>query len=200
MVDHLLSTGMWTYLVLLSSFLGSCLPFEIMDQLGIYESKKIQPSSIVSPHLKRKAFYMVAFNFVWLLAMLHFVSPLLEALLDIESKTPTISTFLWQISLAFVIDDFWFYCYHRYLHTNKQLYVFIHKPHHGKYVFIIYIFKSVSHVSKSLYRTLFLDKSRGSSTGNDASKCWDYVSAVTIANAYSCLLDMACYQTVSGSS
>jgi 4-alpha-methyl-delta7-sterol-4alpha-methyl oxidase len=35
-----------------------------------------------------------------------------------------------QVTIAFVVDDLWFYTYHRYLHENKFLLKHIHSIHH----------------------------------------------------------------------
>jgi 4-alpha-methyl-delta7-sterol-4alpha-methyl oxidase len=35
-----------------------------------------------------------------------------------------------QVIIAFVVDDLWFYAYHRYLHENKFLLKYIHSIHH----------------------------------------------------------------------
>ena len=39
----------------------------------------------------------------------------------------------WQIAAIALVDDFFFYCFHRALHENKWLYKHIHKIHHKSY-------------------------------------------------------------------
>jgi sterol desaturase/sphingolipid hydroxylase (fatty acid hydroxylase superfamily) len=123
--------GLQTYCILLGSYLGSCIPFEIIDRLKIYEDRKIQSNVRIGNDLKILAARMVTINFLWLIVVLYFVSPLLEIVLDMTSNMPSLLAFAMQISLSFVVDDAWFYCYHRYLHSNNSIYVQFHKPHHG---------------------------------------------------------------------
>ena len=47
----------------------------------------------------------------------------------IDFSLPTAWVFIWQLVLIFLIDDLYFYFYHKALHT-KFLYKHIHKTHH----------------------------------------------------------------------
>lgn len=124
--------GLYTYGVLLGSYVLSCLPFEIMHQMRLFEDKRIQPARKCTDEIRSKAFTMVTFNFSWLLILLIMASPLLERLFPAEgsSTVPSTHICLLQVLLSLVVDDMCFYCYHRYLHVNKALYHSLHKPHH----------------------------------------------------------------------
>ena len=47
--------------------------------------------------------------------------------------TPTVGVLLGQVLLIIVIDDAWFYGWHRLMHEHKGLYRRIHKIHHRAY-------------------------------------------------------------------
>jgi sterol desaturase/sphingolipid hydroxylase (fatty acid hydroxylase superfamily) len=122
--------GLHTYCVLLGSYIASCLPFEIIYQLRLFEEKRIQPKIKCSHALRWKAFSMVGFNFSWLLVILLCASPVLEKIFHADRTLPSVLVVVFQIMLSFVVDDMSFYSYHRYLHMNKELYILYHKPHH----------------------------------------------------------------------
>lgn len=122
--------GLQTYCVLLCSYVASCLPFEIIYQLKLFEEKRIQPKFKISEDLRWKAFTMVIFNFSWLFVALLVASPVLDYIFPIDNAPPSVLIIILQILLSFVVDDLSFYCYHRFLHANKGLYVLYHKPHH----------------------------------------------------------------------
>ena len=48
----------------------------------------------------------------------------------LDLSTPTWYALIFQVLLAFVLDDIWFYAYHRTLHENKFLLKHIHSIHH----------------------------------------------------------------------
>lgn len=124
--------GLQTYCVLLCSYIACCLPFEIIHQLKLFEDKRLQPKFKYTDALRWKAFTMVSFNFCWLFLVLLAASPILEAIFPVDQEvSPSVLIIVFQILLSFVVDDMSFYCYHRYLHANKELYILYHKPHHA---------------------------------------------------------------------
>ena len=125
-----ITCGLQTYIVLLGSYIISCLPFEVIYQLGLFQDKLIQPRIQRKSEIQWEAFKMVSFNFCWLLLVLLFASPVLELTFPIDRPMPSLIMTVLQISLSFIVDDIFFYCYHRCLHANKALYVNYHKPHH----------------------------------------------------------------------
>ena len=48
----------------------------------------------------------------------------------LDTEWPAWWVLLFQVLLAFILDDIWFYLYHRYLHENKFLLKHIHSIHH----------------------------------------------------------------------
>jgi methylsterol monooxygenase len=45
-------------------------------------------------------------------------------------ETPTLLTFVWEFALFMVVDDIYFYFFHRTAHENKFMYKKIHRVHH----------------------------------------------------------------------
>jgi hypothetical protein len=95
--------GLQTYCILLGSYLGSCIPFEIIDRLKIYEDRKIQSNVRIGNDLKILAARMVTINFLWLIVVLYFVSPLLEIVLDMTSNMPSLLAFAMQIRVLLLL-------------------------------------------------------------------------------------------------
>ena len=48
----------------------------------------------------------------------------------LDTDWPAWWVLVFQVLLAFILDDIWFYMYHRYLHENKFLLKHIHSIHH----------------------------------------------------------------------
>lgn len=48
----------------------------------------------------------------------------------LDTNIPVWWVLIFQVLLAFILDDIWFYIYHRYLHQNKFLLKHIHSIHH----------------------------------------------------------------------
>jgi len=121
-----------TYGVLLASWVGCCLPFEIMDRFRLFAEYKIQDRPI-DPRHREIAFRMAALNWTWLPFALLFASPLLAARfpeIELSAQSMPWSIILLQFITCFIVDDLCFYFYHRALHEIKPLYIRFHKPHH----------------------------------------------------------------------
>lgn len=73
---------------------------------------------------------MAGLNWCWLPFALLFASPLLQLRFALETPAHWWWSFPAQILASFVVDDIWFYAYHRYLHEHPKLYILYHKPHH----------------------------------------------------------------------
>lgn len=67
------------------------------------------------------------FNFILLLAVSGGGAYFLFDLLSLEFDLFTVC---WQVLLAFIFDDIWFYFYHRWLHENKFMLKHVHSIHH----------------------------------------------------------------------
>lgn len=120
-----------TYSVLLVSWLVACIPFEICDQMGWLQQYRIQPSADWNPALKQKALKMAALNWAWLPFALLFASPILPSLFPIKEDAWTmVPMIIVQFAISFIVDDMFFYVYHRALHVYPTLYKKFHKPHH----------------------------------------------------------------------
>jgi len=75
----------------------------------------------------RKRMPLFLFNFVLLVAVSGIGAYLLYDFMEVGTSVWII---VFQIVFAFVMDDFWFYFYHRWLHENKFMLKHVHSIHH----------------------------------------------------------------------
>ena len=120
--------GITTYLILLSSWLICCITFEFIEFVGIWAERRIQSPPKWS--LKKKAIKMSITNWLWLPFVLALVSPFLEYRFPIKNFELSCNL-VFKMIFFFLLDDVWFYFYHRFLHLNPTLYKKYHKPHHA---------------------------------------------------------------------
>ena len=123
--------GLWTYAVLLTSWLIACIPFEICDRMRWFRRYLTQPKSRpVARGIKEQAFSMVVFNWAWLMPALVMASPILAFWFPDRPCRPSVLRFFVQVVACFLIDDVCFYAYHRALHADRWLFDKFHRPHH----------------------------------------------------------------------
>ena len=93
----------------------------------IFKSFRIQTKSYDSA-IFRKRMPLFIFNFLILLSVAGFGSYLLYE--SLETAMQPIWLIGSQILFAFIIDDIWFYFFHRWLHENKFMLKNVHSIHH----------------------------------------------------------------------
>jgi len=113
------------------TYFGAFLPFLIADFLPPLKKYKIQQNKTNDWNTMWKCFKWLMFLHFCVEAPLVYVSdPLLS--MSGTSKTtplPPWSRIFFQIAIFFIIEDFYFYWIHRFLHWNA-IYQYIHKVHH----------------------------------------------------------------------
>ena len=118
--------GMITYIVLFSSWFFISIMYELIGYFPYFDKYKIQKNNVISKELKHLAIYMCTINWGLILIATYLGASHINQLFPNK-------TFVWidtyKIPISLVIDDIFFYTYHRTLHSNKFLYQF-HKPHH----------------------------------------------------------------------
>ena len=119
-------------------YFGAWLPWLALDQLEWAKRWKIQPDKTPSKEMVAKCLKKLLKSHVFIqlpMQMLfYFVAPYFGFSLEL-SALPKAREFLWQIPTFFVIEDFYFYWIHRFLH-HKRVYKYVHKIHHEhKYPF-----------------------------------------------------------------
>ena len=116
-----------TVLVLLGSNLFGLIYSMLVLKTNIFKAFRIQSKSYQDA-IFRKRMPLFLFNFIILLFVAGAGSYLIYDSID------TSLTSLWiiglQVLFAFVIDDAWFYFFHRWLHENKFMLRHIHSIHH----------------------------------------------------------------------
>tara|TARA_B100001287_G_scaffold24073_1_gene17559 strand:+ start:9994 stop:10689 length:696 start_codon:yes stop_codon:yes gene_type:complete len=116
-----------TMLVLIGSNLFGLLYSMLVLKTDIFKSFRIQSKSYQKA-IFRKRMPLFLFNFVILLFVSGFGSYL------IYDSIETAYTSFWiiglQVIFAFVVDDAWFYFFHRWLHENKFMLRHVHSIHH----------------------------------------------------------------------
>lgn len=116
-----------TVLVLLASNLFGLIYSIVVLKTNIFKSFRIQTKNYDST-IFRKRMPLFIFNFLILLSAAG-----IGSFLIFESMDTTVVS-IWiiasQVLFAFVIDDVWFYFFHRWLHENKFMLKNVHAIHH----------------------------------------------------------------------
>ena len=116
-----------TVLVLVGSNLFGLIYSMLVLKTNIFKAFRIQSKSYQDA-IFRKRMPLFLFNFIILLFVAGAGSYLIYDSID------TSLTSLWiiglQVLFAFVIDDAWFYFFHRWLHENKFMLRHVHSIHH----------------------------------------------------------------------
>ena len=116
-----------TVLVLVGSNLFGLIYSMLVLKTNIFKAFRIQSKSYQDA-IFRKRMPLFLFNFIVLLFVAGAGSYLIYDSID------TSLTSLWiiglQVLLGFVVDDAWFYFFHRWLHENKFMLRHIHSIHH----------------------------------------------------------------------
>jgi sterol desaturase/sphingolipid hydroxylase (fatty acid hydroxylase superfamily) len=107
-----------TVLVLLASNFFGLIYSMLVLKTKIFKSFRIQSKSYEST-VFRKRMPLFIFNFLILLSVAGFGSYLLYE--SLETAMQPFWLIGLQILFAFIIDDVWFYFFHRWLHENKYM-------------------------------------------------------------------------------
>ena len=116
-----------TVLVLLASNFFGLIYSMLVLKTKIFKSFRIQTKSYDSA-IFRKRMPLFIFNFLILLSVAGLGSYLLYE--SLETAMQPIWLIGSQILFAFIIDDIWFYFFHRWLHENKFMLKNVHSIHH----------------------------------------------------------------------
>ncbi len=117
-------------------YFGFCALWAAADLVPTLRRYKIQPRQAHeerqwSRKKQLRCLKLIIFNHVFIqfpmMMLFHYVADLVG--FRIELPLPPMSRLLWQIPIFYVIEDFWFYWLHRFLHWPK-IYPLIHKMHH----------------------------------------------------------------------
>lgn len=119
-------------------YFGAWMPWLVMDRFEYFQKWKIQREKRPSAEMVMKCVVKLLKSHVFvqlpMQMMFYFVAPYFGFSLALEAL-PKSRDFLWQIPVFFVIEDFYFYWIHRFLH-HKRVYKYVHKVHHEhKYPF-----------------------------------------------------------------
>ena len=112
-------------------YFGAWMPWLLLDQIPYFQKYKIQPEkkasgAMVWKCLKRLIFAHFFIQFPMQL-LFHFVADRMG--FSMALPLPPVREIAWQLPVFFVIEDFYFYWIHRFLH-HKSIYKYIHKIHH----------------------------------------------------------------------
>ena len=116
-----------TILVLVGSNLFGLLYSMLVLKTDLFKSFRIQSKSYQEA-IFRKRMPLFLFNFVILLCVAGAGSYLIYD--SIETSFTSFWIIGLQVLFAFVVDDAWFYFFHRWLHENKFMLRHIHSIHH----------------------------------------------------------------------
>ena len=116
-----------TMLVLVGSNLFGLFYSMLVLKTNIFKSFRIQSKSYQEA-IFRKRMPLFLFNFIILLCVSGLGSYLIYD--SIETSFTSFWIIGLQVLFAFVVDDAWFYFFHRWLHENKFMLRHIHSIHH----------------------------------------------------------------------
>ena len=116
-----------TMLVLVGSNLFGLFYSMLVLKTNIFKSFRIQSKSYQEA-IFRKRMPLFLFNFVILLCVSGLGSYLIYD--SIETSFTSFWIIGLQVLFAFVVDDAWFYFFHRWLHENKFMLRHVHSIHH----------------------------------------------------------------------
>jgi 4-alpha-methyl-delta7-sterol-4alpha-methyl oxidase len=116
-----------TVLILLASNLFGLIYSMVVLKTNIFKSFRIQTKNYDST-IFRKRMPLFIFNFLILLSVAGIGSFLIYESMD--TTVVSIWIIASQILFAFVINDVWFYFFHRWLHENKFMLKNVHAIHH----------------------------------------------------------------------
>lgn len=129
--------GLQVYLVVVTAYLSYVIPCSIMEYYEIFSKEKLQRNPTAKE--VRLCARMVALNFAWLLPATYLSTGILQFFVETESSLlvstkdvdpATVTREITRLVFFFLVDDVWFYAYHRLLHSVPKLYQMFHKPHH----------------------------------------------------------------------
>ena len=124
-------TREWVAIGTVLMLLGSNL-FGFIYSMGVLKTKMFEPFMIQSKSYQRSIFSkrmpLFLFNFILLLSVSGIGAYFLFDLMEVVWTSWWIIVF--QVLFAFIIDDFWFYFYHKWLHDNKFMLKHVHSIHH----------------------------------------------------------------------
>ncbi|ETW07628.1 hypothetical protein H310_02098 [Aphanomyces invadans] len=112
-------------------YFGTWAPYLALDFFPIFHKYKIQPKQENTWPITWKCLKLLAFNhvFVQLPMIISSDSTLTMLGFGMDAPLPTLSTIVWQVVVCAILEDFYNYWAHRFLHW-KKIYKYIHKVHH----------------------------------------------------------------------
>jgi sterol desaturase/sphingolipid hydroxylase (fatty acid hydroxylase superfamily) len=143
--------GFMTWLVIAGSASAGWTPYAVLDSKGWLQRYRIHGTAIANESAKDLCKQLVIRNFVLLLFVTTASAPILDMLFPFKGAPVHVlqlpgggeyiqdnrlggllgfKTMCRCFPVFFVMHDLWFYAYHRFLHTNKQMYKRFHKIHH----------------------------------------------------------------------
>lgn len=115
----------------LTTFWLSFLPWFIIDQIPYFRKYKLQPDKSIEWKAFKRCLIVVLFNQLFVQSIMIYFFHHVVTIFGFSSALPlpSFTTIAWKIPVFFVIEDFYFYWGHRFLHW-KKIYGYIHKMHH----------------------------------------------------------------------
>jgi len=120
-----------TFVVHVAAYFIAYTPFFIADFIPSLQKYKIQnrPNNFQEQFKCLKG-VLAVFCFVELPLMGTALPGFKMLGMSLDAPLPSLFTVCWQVSIFFIMEDFYVYWLHRYMHENKWFYKNIHKVHH----------------------------------------------------------------------
>ncbi|KAF0693564.1 Aste57867_15429 [Aphanomyces stellatus] len=128
--EFTINTGI-TFVLHECVYFGTWAPYLLLDFFPVFHQYKIQPNQPNTWAGTYKCLKLLAFNhiFVQLPMMISSDHSLKMLGFGMQAPLPTLWTIVWKVLVSAVLEDFYNYWAHRFLHW-KKIYKYIHKVHH----------------------------------------------------------------------
>lgn len=123
--------SVFTFVIHEVAYFLAYLPWLVLDLIPQMRKFKLQPTKINTSSTHWSCFKAIVYNHVCVQfpMMIVFHAIATTGVFTMETPLPSFRSLLWQVPVFYIIEDFYFYWIHRFLHW-KRIYKYVHKVHH----------------------------------------------------------------------
>lgn len=123
--------SVFTFFIHEAAYFLAYVPWLVLDLIPQMRKYKLQPMKVNTGSVHWSCFKSIVYNHVCVQfpMMIVFHAVATTGVFTMETPLPSFKSLLWQVPVFYVIEDFYFYWIHRFLHW-KRIYKYVHKVHH----------------------------------------------------------------------